>query len=598
MRLGFLLTIATGLSAQLIPSGTPIPRRTTLPVVFLNGYQIGCIDSAFASNFGMADQVLAVSQIASVYFDNCSVPNNPSIEALGVAFGQYLSALRYDDGSTVPQVDIVAHSLGGLIVRSYLAGKQDVSPAAFTPPANPAIRKAIFIATPHFGTPVAADLGLGRQVSESTSGSTFLFDLNTWNQGTDDLRGVDALAIIGNAGTGNASGTAGFDDGLASLTSASIGFARPGRTRIVPFCHGSSNLFLVFNLCSSAAMPIANIPAGSNVVGQIMASFLTGTNDWQNLGQATDQNNLASMNAGVNLIARTMDDQTQSIGSVNYSTTSGSGSLAKNDNNIVAFKEALPASASISFTASFASGSNVSTTSTLPAATTLPVVAKQGPFITRALPSAANIFPLSVAPGSFVTIYGSNLSSTSEQALPPYPTKIGDVEVQVNGLDVPLQYASPNQINLVFADLAPGLAKLTVRNSGGVNTVNVLVDPAVPAIFSVDGSGTGPAAAVNPSTGKLVSANAPLRAGDYVSLYLTGLGSTTRQNGFDYAQIQPTVAIGGQNCNVTYAGRSGQYAALDQINCLLPNGITTGPSVPVNIQSSGRSSNIATLAVQ
>ena len=33
-----------------------------------------------------------------------------------------------------------------------------------------------------------------------TPGSQFLFDLNTWNQNLDDLRGIDVVGIIGNAG--------------------------------------------------------------------------------------------------------------------------------------------------------------------------------------------------------------------------------------------------------------------------------------------------------------------------------------------------------------------------------------------------------------
>src|ERR1019366_3322300 len=200
MRFAVLFLLPFIATAQLV-TPTTIPNGT-IPVVFLNGYQLGCIgDTGFSSNFGNADKVLQASGLVSVYFDNCSVTGGPSIETLGVAFGNLLASLRYVNGTTVPVVDVVSHSMGGLIVRSYLSGKQPVASggaATFNPPATAGIRNAIFLATPHFGTAVAGELGTDTQTKEMSPGSQFLFDLNTWNQGTDDLRGVNALAVAGN----------------------------------------------------------------------------------------------------------------------------------------------------------------------------------------------------------------------------------------------------------------------------------------------------------------------------------------------------------------------------------------------------------------
>ncbi|HZL55604.1 MAG TPA: IPT/TIG domain-containing protein, partial [Bryobacteraceae bacterium] len=78
---------------------------------------------------------------------------------------------------------------------------------------------------------------------------------------------------------------------------------------------------------------------------------------------------------------------------------------------------------------------------------------------------------------------------------------------------------------------------------------------------------------------------------------LTGLGATNRQNNLDYAQVQPTVSVGGQNCNVGYAGRAPSFAGLDQINCAIPAGVT-GAAVPVIVNSNGRVSSTAFVAVQ
>ncbi len=121
-----------------------------------------------------------------------------------------------------------------MIVRAYLAGIQP--DGTFKPPANPGIRKAVFLSTPNFGTYAASLFGTDAQTQELALGSTFNYALATWNQGSDDLRGIDALAIAGNAAVMTVSGQAN-GDGVSSLTSSSIGFAAPNRTRILPYCH-------------------------------------------------------------------------------------------------------------------------------------------------------------------------------------------------------------------------------------------------------------------------------------------------------------------------------------------------------------------------
>jgi hypothetical protein len=71
--------------------------------------------------------------------------------------------------------------MGGLIVRSYLAGK--VLEGGFAPPAETRIRKLVFLGTPHFGSAVAALGTPNPQLQQLQPGSAFLADLATWNQG-------------------------------------------------------------------------------------------------------------------------------------------------------------------------------------------------------------------------------------------------------------------------------------------------------------------------------------------------------------------------------------------------------------------------------
>ncbi len=600
MRFGWLFALPCLLCGQLIPVGSPIPKGPNPPVVFLNGYQLSCSDSDFAGTFGKADQVLRASQIASVFFNNCAVAaqasGTPSIESLGIAFGQFLAGLRYTDGSPVSQVDIVAHSMGGLIVRSYLAGKLDITPVSWAPPANPGIRKAVFLATPNFGTPLAAMLGSDIQTREMSPGSEFLFDLNTWNEGLDDLRGVDALAIVGSGGTGSESGVApGFDDGVASLTSASLSFIHPGRTRVVTACHASISLLVAFNFCSKDAPPIASIGDASNLVGQIMVSFLTGTNAWQSLGQAIEDNALGSTAGGINIQLQDPNGVPVPSTSALATTAAGPVNLTEAMSNAVAYSEALPAGVDIPIQLQTA-GSPVTTTQKITAGTVTTAIVKPGPVIHGAVPAAGAVFPLDVAPGAFVAIYGSGLAGTTLTASGPnFPQQMGDVHVSVDGAPLAIQYVSPQQINVIWPDSTPGLTKLTVTNGSGSFTTNVIVQAAVPEVFTLDG---GAAAAVNATSGTIVGPGAPLHAGvDYVELYLTGLGATTPVNGLDSAQIQPTVTVGGQPCEVTYAGRAPGEPGLDQINCRIPAGLA-GLAIPVVVTSNGRTSNTVTLNIQ
>ena len=63
-----IFTLACMAGAQLVaPTAVPLG---SVPVVFLNGYQLGCIgDSSFKGNFGNADAVLQASNLVTVYFE-------------------------------------------------------------------------------------------------------------------------------------------------------------------------------------------------------------------------------------------------------------------------------------------------------------------------------------------------------------------------------------------------------------------------------------------------------------------------------------------------------------------------------------------------
>jgi uncharacterized protein (TIGR03437 family) len=286
---------------QTVPSNATRP-----PVVLLNGWETGYVNSCPISadstaTFGNLAQYLTSDGVPVVYFfDNCKEDPNQPLETLGNDLATFLQSITYDNGTPVTQIDVVAHSIGGLIVRSYLAGLQ--TNGTLTPPATPLIRDLVLIATPNFGSFVANNfasiINAGTQSAELIPGSAFLWNLSMWNQHVDDLRGVNAISVIGNAGTyvDNLTGAslANASDGIVSTTSASMNFVAQNSTttRIVPYCHVDPSAFTNTSLepYNCNAPGIANVTDTSQYTGQIVRSFLSGTTAWSSIGTtpATD----------------------------------------------------------------------------------------------------------------------------------------------------------------------------------------------------------------------------------------------------------------------------------------------------------------------
>jgi len=294
------------LTVEVQPRLTVPPGSSRPPVVLLNGWETGFTNSCPVANssadtFGNLAQYLVSDGVPAVYlFDNCLEDPNATVEQLGNDLGTFLNSIQYSDGTQVPQIDLVAFSLGGLIARSYLAGLQPSG--ALTPPATTLVRDIVFIATPNFGSFVAAtfmnQILTGSQSAEMIPGSALLWNIATWNQGADDLRGVNAIAVIGNAGlylnTLTSASLSNASDGLVTLASASLGFVsqQAALTRIVPYCQVDPSAFtnIAFGPYECSAPGIANITSTSHPTGQIVRSFLAGTSDWKSIGTtpATD----------------------------------------------------------------------------------------------------------------------------------------------------------------------------------------------------------------------------------------------------------------------------------------------------------------------
>lgn len=204
-----------------------------------------------------------------------------------------------------------------------------------------------------------------------------------------------------------------------------------------------------------------------------------------------------------------------------------------------------------------------------------------------------------VAPNSLVTIFanpGQSLTSATAAANTlPLPENLAGTQVLVNGTAAGLFYASPGQINFLMPQTNVGAVTVVVTGSNGERTEGAGLTGPNPAIFTASSNGSGVAAAQVTSDGQRYSrvydvnkVAVPISVMDggqpnYLILYGTGIRS----------QGAVEVKIGGQPCQVTFAGAHSGLPGVDQINVRLPESLRGVGQVTVVVLVGGFVSNFA-----
>jgi trimeric autotransporter adhesin len=201
-----------------------------------------------------------------------------------------------------------------------------------------------------------------------------------------------------------------------------------------------------------------------------------------------------------------------------------------------------------------------------------------------------------VAPGEIITLLGPAIGPTSPQTPSGAASdnNLGATSVTFDGTPAPLLYAGPSQINAVVPYAVSGNAATQMQilfQGKSVGTLSLPVVPAVPAIFTLDSTGVGPGAILNQDM-TVNSTNNPAARGSVISIFATGAGQTNppgvdgQTTGSVLAQplLAVGVQIGGLTSNVLYAGAApGLISGVLQVNAVVPDEVTAGPSVPVLI---------------
>ena len=208
-----------------------------------------------------------------------------------------------------------------------------------------------------------------------------------------------------------------------------------------------------------------------------------------------------------------------------------------------------------------------------------------------------------VAPGSIISIFGTNLSDYSDVAFSfcsacsvltqPLPLGIDGVafsfDVPSAGISVPgrFYYVSPTQLNVQVPWELAGQTSVTVKviiNYTYSAEYTLPLATYSPGFFTYTATGQLVADALD-SDNKVISTSNPAKQGSSIQLFMNGLGpvSNTPASGspglsspLSRSPALPTITIGGKSASVSFSGLAPDFVGLYQVNAIVPSGLSTG----------------------
>ena len=212
-----------------------------------------------------------------------------------------------------------------------------------------------------------------------------------------------------------------------------------------------------------------------------------------------------------------------------------------------------------------------------------------------------------LAPGTLVEIYGTNMASgTVPASTVPLATTMGGTTVLIGGIPAPLLYVSPGQVNAqVPFELDPSKQYQIVVSANGALTTPQPIQTA-PTTPGIDAFRDGSLVAFHAADGSLISQTSPAKPGEYVVMFLLGMGQTSNPVVSGVASpldplarpaVSPTLTLNGADVPVAFAGLTPGFVGLYQINLLIPAGMPDGNATLV-VSQGGSASNTTILPIR
>lgn len=211
-----------------------------------------------------------------------------------------------------------------------------------------------------------------------------------------------------------------------------------------------------------------------------------------------------------------------------------------------------------------------------------------------------------LAPGTIASVYGNQLAtSASLSPGPPLLTQFQGTSIMTGGLQAPLFYVGPSQVNIQIPfELAPNQFYPVVATLNGLSSVpdKFLVAAATPGVIAFpDGT-----AKAQHADGSFVSATSPAKPGETLAIYLVGMGGTNPAvasgvgasfNPHPVVTSPPTVTVDGTQASLQFpGGLVGGSVGLYQINFTVPSGARTG-TLNLVVMQNGFTANVTQLIV-
>ncbi len=217
-----------------------------------------------------------------------------------------------------------------------------------------------------------------------------------------------------------------------------------------------------------------------------------------------------------------------------------------------------------------------------------------------------------MAPGSYISIFGSNLSPTTgflkSISLPMAMENIRvSFDVPGKNLSYPgrMVYVSQDQINVQVPWELQGEKEVKVKVLSGSLYGNVVTVPFAdysPAFFETSASN----AAALDINNQVISSQHPVKSGQVVQLYVNGLGPVSNQpetgegapsSPLAETRSVPQVLVGELPAEVLFSGLAPGFAGLYQVNIRIPEGVPSGVQ-PLKISIGGYTSKTSGIPVQ